>query len=101
MPVVVDNQNNTYSKAVRGVPAQINTHNVWHYAKIRYGPLEKFNKWYKKETKLHQHDETRRHKKLKAKDKYLYVGQLVYINLTSVQLLRDSRDSTVKRSKTG
>ena len=40
-------------------------------------------------------------KKLLAKDGYLYEGQSVYINVADVQLLQDSRDSTLKKSKTG
>ena len=46
------------------------------------------------QAQLHQNHPP--HKLLKAKDGYLYVGQPVYINLASVQLLHDSRDPTVK-----
>jgi len=36
-----------------------------------------------------------------AKDGYLFKGEPVFINLASVQLLHDSRDTTFKKSKTG
>ena len=101
LPVVVDNQNNTFNKEVGGVPSQINIYNVWHYVEKKYGPLEKFDKWYQKEKKAQQYVQQRRHKKLQAKDRYLFVGQPVYINSARIQLLQDSRDSTVKRSQTG
>jgi len=69
----------------------------------KYEPLENFEKWYLKDqkiqAKLNQGKPPR--KLLKAKDGYLYVKQPVYVNLASVQLLHDSRDPTVKRSKTG
>ena len=41
------------------------------------------------------------HKKLLARDRYLYEGQPVYINVADVQLLQDSRDSSLKKAKTG
>ncbi len=83
------------------MPSEINSDNVWHYVKKQYGPLKKFDLWMKKEERVQQFVQVRRHKKLQAKDRYLFVGQPVYINLAAVQLLHDSRDSTAKRSKTG
>ena len=69
----------------------------------KYGPLKSFEKWYLKDQKIQAKLKQNKpvHKLLKAKDGYLYEKQPVYINLASVQLLHDSRDPTVKRSKTG
>ena len=102
LQTIVTNQNNTYNHVVGGVPAQINRENVWSYIKQRYGPLhESFEEWYKGQKKDARAVKTRSHKLLKSKDGYLFVGQPVYVNLASVQLLQDSRDPTTARSKTG
>lgn len=102
LETVVTNQNNTYNHIVGGVPAQINPENVWSYIKQRYGPLhESFEEWYKTQKRDADAVTTRVHKLLKSKDGYLLVGQPIYANLASVQLLQDSRDPTTARSKTG
>ena len=101
LPAVIENQNNTYSKAAGGIPSQINVNNVWWYVSKRTKPIHDFAEWYHKQEGARARLQTRPSKTLKAKDGYFYVGQPVHINLSSVQLLHDSRDSSVKRSKTG
>jgi len=100
---IIKKQNLTYNKAIGGVPAKITVENVWKYVKKKHPPLKDFEKWYFKDQKIQAKLNQGKppQKLLKAKDGYLYVKQPVYINLASVQLLHDSRDPTVKRSKTG
>ena len=109
---VVTQKNNTYNKALLGVPSKVNKYNVWYYNEkkadaetpkaLRGRRIEV--DWHKKflaEQKVQKSVAKQTHKSLIAKDGYLFKGEPVFINLSSVQLLHDSRDTTFKKSKTG
>ena len=109
---VVTHKNNTYNEALLGIPSQVNKYNVWYYNEkkadaempsyLRGRKVEvDWHKKFMKEQKVQKGVSKQTHKSLIAKDGYLYEGEPVYINLSSVQLLHDSRDTTFKKSKTG